>query len=493
VDQPDRSILVQHLETGERKMLPKASDDYGYLRFSPSGRKLAVASRSPPAVQIWDLATQAVTNLPHAAMIMNVAWWADEKLLAAASTDRHIYVWEVEAARVRSVLKGHEATADHLSLHPDQRLLVSWGWDGTSRLWDTWMGEEVLTLAGYKQMGFSADGRFLALGAGRQLSVWEVATGSESRVLRGEKLNSLDDFRVVVFDPEGRFLAASTPSEVHLWRLPELDKAATIPAKEEVSLAFHPTKPSLLTVTPDGLQRWPLPVDATSSTARIPGPPETLAQPGAGRPRLLRLSADGRLAHIEDHSPRRGLVFDLETRQTIARLDHSGFNGAALSADGRWAAAGNRGLSGVRVWDARTGIVQRDLPVVGSALAHFSPDNRWLVVGSTEEYQFWEVGSWTKAHRIPRGASLNAPGLAAFTADGKVMASAHSVSLIKLVETDSGRELAALDPPKFEHVADLAISADGSWLAVSSNARGVRVWDLRRIRQQLAAMNLDWD
>ena len=59
---------------------------------------------------------------------------------------------------------------------------------------------------------------------------------------------------------------------------------------------------------------------------------------------------------------------------------------------------------------------------------------------------------------------------------------------LRLVEADTGREWATLEAGE-PH----CFSARGNWL-VTSEANGlVRLWDLRRIRQQLAALNLDWD
>ena len=49
-------------------------------------------------------------------------------------------------------------------------------------------------------------------------------------------------------------------------------------------------------------------------------------------------------------------------------------------------------------------------------------------------------------------------------------------------------------PPKGSPAGEPhGFSPRGNWL-VTSEANGlIRLWDLRRIRQQLAALNLDWD
>jgi hypothetical protein len=60
----------------------------------------------------------------------------------------------------------------------------------------------------------------------------------------------------------------------------------------------------------------------------------------------------------------------------------------------------------------------------------------------------------------------------------------------KLVESDTGRELATLEA---RSAYLLCFSPDGSQLAYLEDTGQLKVWDLRLVREQLAAMNLDWD
>jgi hypothetical protein len=62
-------------------------------------------------------------------------------------------------------------------------------------------------------------------------------------------------------------------------------------------------------------------------------------------------------------------------------------------------------------------------------------------------------------------------------------------SQITLLELASGRELATLDEG-----VPLGFDADGSHLAVCvQDPSKLQVWDLRRVREGLAAMKLDWE
>jgi hypothetical protein len=80
-------------------------------------------------------------------------------------------------------------------------------------------------------------------------------------------------------------------------------------------------------------------------------------------------------------------------------------------------------------------------------------------------------------------------GCMVFSPDGRTLALVHGRnSDLKLVEADTGREWATLDAGE-PH----CFSPRGNWLLTSEAEGLLRLWDLRRIRQQLATLKLDWD
>src|SRR5262249_7530683 len=95
-------------------------------------------------------------------------------------------------------------------------------------------------------------------------------------------------------------------------------------------------------------------------------------------------------------------------------------------------------------------------------------------------------------HRILRDRASDMPACLAFSPHGRVLAFAHSLSVIQLFDLASGKQLAALEPPHALNLTWLAFAPDGGALAAGADDV-VRLVDLRLIRQQLAAMRLDWD
>jgi hypothetical protein len=80
----------------------------------------------------------------------------------------------------------------------------------------------------------------------------------------------------------------------------------------------------------------------------------------------------------------------------------------------------------------------------------------------------------------------------AFSADGKLLAVANSTRNIHLVSPNTGELLAELAPLPDNEIVALALSADGSELALTRVGAPPELWHLGRIRKDLAALGLDW-
>jgi len=64
---------------------------------------------------------------------------------------------------------------------------------------------------------------------------------------------------------------------------------------------------------------------------------------------------------------------------------------------------------------------------------------------------------------------------------------------VRLIETATGRELATLTAPELHDIHWLCFRPDGEQLAVGCANGILQLWDLRRIRERLAEMGLDWE
>jgi WD40 repeat protein len=175
--------------------------------------------------------------------------------------------------------------------------------------------------------------------------------------------------------------------------------------------------------------------------------------------------------------------------QPVRLSGHAEMTRIAISPDGRWVATGTWHGVGVVLWDAKNGRKVQDLfPEATSATVAFSPDGKWLVCGANDIYRFWQVGTWD--HRDIHGAY---PYLIAFSDDGETMAVSESPSAVRLINPNTGHTFAELEAQNPQIMSWLRFAPDGSRLAVACGTHVIQLWDLRRIRQQLSTIGLDWN
>jgi WD40 repeat protein len=164
---------------------------------------------------------------------------------------------------------------------------------------------------------------------------------------------------------------------------------------------------------------------------------------------------------------------------------------SSISPDKRWVVTASHISVGnsknARIWDADKGKFACELPIHHPTRSHFSPDSRWLVTCNATGNDLWKVNSWQHVRSFDRGAVAISP-------DNLCLAFGDSRGTIRLVEIESGREIARLTGPVRGHYAVACFSSDGTkLLAEGPDHTAIYVFDLRLIREQLAALRLDWD
>ncbi|MBI4601565.1 MAG: protein kinase [Planctomycetes bacterium] len=466
-------------------------------RYDPAGDRLAISSFEKGEIHLVRMGGGGtLRRFRHRASVRGIGWHPEGRYLAAAC-GFEIHVWDTHTGQARAVLEGHEAEVLDVAFSNGGDILASTSWDGTTRLWDPLSGRQLLSDLGQApryQMRFRGDDRLLAYALSSSkaaIALWEVATGRECRTLYGHEGARKGPLSVDV-SPDHPLLASVSADDVRLWDLETSREAACLPIRGAREALFRPNGPSLIVAGEGGLQNWPIErrEDVAGAVLRV-GPPETLEVRRRGPLGRASLTPDGRFLAVLAGD--RVVVLDLEAkRECFVSERHPNVTYVSLSPDGRWAAAGPRLGSEVRVSDVETGQIvwtaRED-----TATVQFSPDGRRLATGSGVEYRVLRAGTWEVLHRIPRDRAGNMPGRMAFTNDAKLLAIAQSRTLVALVDPSSGQELVRLEGPDALHLSWLCFSADGRWLAASSESHRIQVWDLATVRSQLASLGLDWE
>jgi WD40 repeat protein len=457
------------------------------MAFHPREPRLAIAHQN--GIQIRDCETgDVVTDLPGAGDTEALAWRPDGETLAAANSNRIVYLWHVPTRTQTVRLDGITNRGFQLAFNRTGDLLASQAWGAKLRLWDPSTGEETLSTPSpwCIQPRFGAGDRLLAADRhGDQLWLWGLATSRVYRSLAGGlDWASPRHYRRTAFCTEGRVLACTMASGLGFWDARSGAPLAFAPIGSVNPVVCAGPDALLTNDQPGGVRRWPVRVDPKAPGLVRVGPPEKLPLPGTWDTEVA-CSADGKVSasalFVETRVWRQG------SNQAIHLSPDNDARNVSVSIDGRWVVSGNWNSVGARVWDAQTGklvteLVSREPYVV----PRFSPDGRWLAT-QTDQLRLWTAGTWEKGPCFGEAVSY------AFSPDGKLLAVETNQGVVRLVGVDDGREYARLDDGS-QTRTDVSFSPDGTQLALSGiESKGIRVWDLRALREELAARGLDWD
>jgi serine/threonine protein kinase/WD40 repeat protein/tetratricopeptide (TPR) repeat protein len=490
VSQADGTITL--FEVGTWKVLRRCTVDFrpGSIALHPDGAKVAIGGDRRVDVRGW-ASGELLRRLDHPERA-TATWHPNGKVLAVGCADSNVYLWDAATGRQHAILQGHQGSVTQVAFSLDGGLLFTTAWDGISRIWDPWSGRQLLgglaALAGNSEAQYSHDGRRLVTRSGEKLSLWEVHAGFEYSCL--PEVSRIAGYGTMAISPDGSWLAAAHNSGVELRELPGGSVKAFLPLGHTAGVMFHPNGGQLFTSGAIGVHVWPLRTDGRA--LRI-GPPRSLAKGTCGR---LSLDQRGRLLTVVMGGG--GRILDLEHPSEVITFPHHNIHGVAASPDGRWVASGCMHGQGVKIWDAQNGRLVQDLaPDAEWSVAVFSPDGQWLATSTDEGFGVWDVRTWQRVRLVRAQQDNPHAGVLAFSSDGKVLALSTARHVVQLVDPATGRLFATLQAPASDWVRSICFSPDGSRLAVATTIHKdqavLRMWDLRRIREQLQEIGLDWD
>ncbi|KAK4450281.1 hypothetical protein QBC34DRAFT_297268 [Podospora aff. communis PSN243] len=487
------------------------------LLFSPprSVLKTVYAADMPDWVTIrpalrggWD--TESLLLRGHKGRVNSVVFSHDDNLVASASGDKTVQIWDATTGTHKRTLTGHGGNVASVEFSHDDKTLLTTSSDGSAKIWDVSTGACLRKLEGFDNSSTVRSGVFshnehLAafVSSGKTIQLWDLrtielqghvgqisavacshqgtlvasasgngsclihdATGKQQRQLKGhtDRINSiafsLDD---------GLLVTASFDNTVKVWDLATGACWQTLKGDEGTmyAAAFSPNGRWVASVSNDktaNLKIW----DAATGACQ-----HTCVGHESGI-NSVAFSCDSlRVASGSDDKTIK--IWDVSNGTCQKILSHGNkVNAVVYSPDGRYLVSASDDRT-VKVWDATTYACVRTFKGHGAAVRSvaLSPDGRLAVSTSTGTIRAWDIGTGAHRQTIVHGSSNTDACPLVFAPDGLSIVSACDNKSVKIWSIDT-HILGTHDG----EVNTIVFSPNDRSILSASSDNTIKIWDV---------------
>ena len=436
-------------------------------------------------------------------------------------------------------LEGHEAKVLSVSSSPNGQLLASASADGSIKLWDTTTGKQITTFAGHGDavhlVSFSPDGQLLASAStsDQTVKLWDLDNLEEPKKIKSLAKYDSDSNgnKGLSFSPDGQYLAyASVDNKIKLFEVKK-NKNQKYSLSHYRDLIGHRGKVNGINFSPDGkmlvsasfdgtVKRWNLITGKASDISWLGHPAWVFAVSYSPDGTMLASGADGGSVKLWDMEKRKVYtlhafdnrvtnlnfspdgevliasgfnndvkLWDVTNREEIdSAIGHRAFVNS-VSTDGQLLASASDDAS-IKLWNIGRRREINSLSGHDSRVnsVSFSPDKRLLATGSKDRYgndretrsdiKLWDVKNSKVVARL-KGHSDWVESIT-FSRSGKLLASGswdNTIKLWDIANPEQSQEIATLTGHS-EWVTKVNFSPDEQLLASGSWDDTIKLWNV---------------
>jgi len=492
----DLSVAKLSLLASEAKITYESSPFKALSQALKAGEKLRVLeakSQVPQQVrsQIISALEKTVYNVRelrnfqgHKSAILAVSFSPDGKIIASASFDKTIKLWQVSNGKLLTTLEGHQERLWSLNFSPDGKTLASSSFDSTIKLWNVADGTLKKTISGHNKIAvrsvdFSPDGKLLASSDSiGWIKLWNAEDGTLIKSIPAHINKKGRSWWVtaIKFNRDGKTLAStSSDRTVKLWKVENGSLLKTLKGHRDTvrSVDFHPHNLSLASAGEDGtIKLWDIKTGEELQTLRSHRNPVWTVKFTPDGKQLVSASSDStiKLWNLQDAK-------NTNTKPQTLKGHHGRVWSVNISPDGKTIASGGWDKI-IRLWSLekqypKTYNVSQEL----LRSVSMSPDaNTFATAGNDKLIKLWNLKKETLIKTLK--GHKKGIGSVRFSPDGKYLATASSDKTVKVWNTESGFIKFDFTDPKY-FFGSVRFSPDRKILAAGGGSgKKIKIWNL---------------
>ncbi len=504
LDLSNLSIWQAYLRGARLRNVNFTNSDLNKSRFTEAfGTALSLASS--PVDSIWAMGDtksrirvrysegqQWITMEGHTNWVRSIAFSSNGKILASASDDKTVMLWDTYTGQRLKTLEGHKQRVWSVAISPDCNTIASGSEDKTIRLWRLDTGECYKVLEKHinwvRCVAFSPDGSILASGSSdSSVILWDAKNGEYLKTLQAHTAR----VRSIAFSRDGKILASSSDdSKIILWDVESGKELKTLIGHKSWvrSVAFHPLRNLLASAGEDcDVIIW----DVSTGKRK-----NTLLGHTA-RVWCVTFCGEDYETLISSSDDKTVKIWDVDTGQCLKTFQgHTNWSWSVSFSSDSILVSGNEDQT-IKIWDINTGKLTKTIRghknrIRALAVSPSNNSNNSIIASGSDDktIKLWDIKSGnlikTFTDHPDRVLSI------AFSPDGKKLVSGGDDKLVRIWDVESGKHKLSNERHN-SWIWSVTFSPDGNIIASGSEDKTIKLWDAHTLEcLQTLIGHADW-